>query len=213
MDGGPRRTDRRPPRPMMGARRWLASAAFVLGLTLGAVGPAAAATIGGPFSLLDQDGRLRTEADFRGQFVLLYFGYTYCPDLCPTTLLKIAAAIDQLAAEAPAAAERVVPVLITVDPQRDTPEVLRAYSAHLHPRLVALTGSAEALAAVGRAYGVFAAPVLTGDSAAYLTDHTSFVYLLGPDGAYLQHFEADVTVEGLLAALRRHLLPPEQRTG
>lgn len=199
--------------PVTAAARWLAVLAIALTVTHGRDGRGQAATIGGPFDLVDQHGVARTDADFRGQLVLLYFGYTYCPDLCPTTLLKIAAAVDELAAEAPVAAERVVPVLITVDPQRDTPEVLRDYSAHFHPRLVALSGTPEALAEVGRAYGVFAAPVLTGDSAPYLVDHTSFIYLLGPDGGYREHFEADVTTEELVDALRRHLAPLGQQVG
>lgn len=208
-----RRRQGNPSSRVAAAARWLTVLALTLAVVHSRHDRAEAASIGGPFSLVDQHGVVRTDADFRGQLVLLYFGYTYCPDLCPTTLLKIAAAVDELAAETPAAAERVVPVLITVDPQRDTPEVLRDYSAHFHPRFVALTGSAEALAEVGRRYGVFAAPVPTGDSTPYLVDHTSFVYLLGPDGRYREHFEADVTTEELVDALRRHLAPLGPRVG
>ncbi len=213
MGAAPRLVDVTSDRQPGSAARWLPAVLLALDLALGSGGSAPAASLGGPFSLVDQHGVPRTEADFRGHFVLLYFGYTYCPDLCPTTLLKIAAAVDELAAEVPAAAERVLPVLITVDPQRDTPEVLRDYVAHFHPRLVALTGTPKALAEAERVYGVFAAPVLTGNSATYLVDHTSFVYLLGPDGRYLEHFEADVTTEELVGALRRHLAPPGQRLG
>lgn len=209
----PRHRQGSPRGPAAAGARWLTVLALVLAVVNGRADRAEAATIGGPFSLVDQHGVTRTDADFRGQLVLLYFGYTYCPDLCPTTLLKIAAAVDEVAAEAPSASERVVPVLITVDPQRDTPEVLRDYSAHFHPRLVALGGTPDAVAEVGRAYGVFAAPVLAGDAAPYLVDHTSFIYLLGPDGRYREHFEADVTTEELVDALRRHLAPLGQQTG
>jgi protein SCO1/2 len=208
-----RRRQGQPRGPVAAAARWLTVLPLVLGVVDAGDHRAEAASIGGAFSLVDQYGVARTDADFRGQLVLLYFGYTYCPDLCPTTLLKIAAAVDKVAAEAPSAAERVVPVLITVDPQRDTPEVLREYSAHFHPRLVALGGTPDAVAEVERAYGVFAAPVLTGDSAPYLVDHTSFIYLLGPDGRYREHFEADVTTEELVDALRRHLAPLGQQGG
>ena len=99
-----------------------------------------AVSIGGPFELMDQDGATRTDADFRGAYMLMYFGFTYCPDTCPTALMKITHTLEELAALAPSKAERVVPVFISVDPERDTPEALRSYAENFHPRLVALTG-------------------------------------------------------------------------
>ena len=102
---------------------------------------AGAVSIGGPFELVDQHGATRTDEDFRGSYMLMYFGFTYCPDTCPTALLKITNALEELAALDAAKAERVVPVFISVDPERDTPEALRSYAENFHPRLVALTGA------------------------------------------------------------------------
>jgi cytochrome oxidase Cu insertion factor (SCO1/SenC/PrrC family) len=168
-----------------------------------------AVSIGGPFELVDQHGVLRTDADFRGAYLLIYFGFTYCPDTCPTALLKITHALEDLAALAPTKAARVVPVFISVDPERDTPETLRSYAEHFHPRLVALTGAPRALEELGRAYGVFFAKVPTGEPGEYLMDHTGFVYLIGPDGKYVEHFESDASVGDLVDALQRHALAAE----
>jgi cytochrome oxidase Cu insertion factor (SCO1/SenC/PrrC family) len=165
-----------------------------------------AVSIGGPFELVDQHGATRTDADFRGTYMLMYFGFTYCPDTCPITLLKIAHTLENLAALAPAKAERVVPVFISVDPERDTPEALRSYAENFHPRLVALTGAPRELERLGRAYGVFFAKVPTGEPGEYLMDHTGFVYLIGPDGQYVEHFESDASVGDLVDALQRHVL-------
>jgi protein SCO1 len=165
----------------------------------------AAVEIGGPFALVDQHGAARTDADFRGRYLLVYFGYTYCADLCPMTLLEMADAIEELAGASPEKAERVVPVFVSVDPDGDPPGVLRRYVEDFHPRMVGLTGTPKALAQVGRRYGVRAArsPL---DSA--LIDHTSFVYLMGPDGKYLEHFESDAGAADLVAALQRHVIAP-----
>lgn len=183
---------------------------IVLGLLVGLMPQAggAAVRIGGPFELVDQHGTARSDADFRGSYLLIYFGFTYCPDLCPTTLLKMATALQELAARSPARAERVVPVFVTVDPERDTPEVLRGYAEQFDPRLVALTGTRRALADLGRVYGVFAAKVPTGEPGAYVMDHTSFLYLMGPDGKYVRHFESDVSADDLAGALRQSVVGP-----
>lgn len=138
--------------------------------------------IGGPFALVDQNGETRTAKDFRGQYMLVYFGYTYCPDVCPTTLQDMVQALDMLGARA----KRVTPVFITVDPARDTPEHLRQYAAQFSPRLVALTGSRKAIAEAAKAYHVYYAKSGEGDD--YLMDHSSFIYLMGPDGRYVAHF-------------------------
>jgi protein SCO1/2 len=175
---------------------------------LAPVGGGAAVQIGGPFELVDQHGATRTDADFRGSYLLIYFGFTYCPDLCPTTLLKMASALEDLAVLSPAKADRVVPMFISVDPERDTPEVLRGYAEQFDPRLVALTGTPRALAKLGRVYGVFFAKVPTAQPGEYLVDHTSFVYLIGPDGKYVQHFESDVSVDDLVGALRQSVVGP-----
>jgi protein SCO1/2 len=177
-------------------------------LALMAAADARAVEIGGPFELVDQNGVTRTNADFAGSYLLVYFGYTYCPDLCPTTLVEMAEAVEVLAEQDPAKAARVVPVFITVDPQRDTPDVLKGYAEGFHPRLVALTGSQRAVDKVGRKYGVFHARAPGRGPDDYLVDHTSFVYLMGPDGRYLEHFEKDASVDDLVAALRREVVVP-----
>jgi cytochrome oxidase Cu insertion factor (SCO1/SenC/PrrC family) len=177
-------------------------------LTLARASDGTAVQIGGPFELVDQYGATRLDADFRGSYLVVYFGFTYCPDLCPTTLLKITNALEDLAAHAPSKAERVVPVFISVDPERDSPDVLRRFAEDFHPRLVALTGTPRALAKVGRVYGAFFAKVPTGDPGEYLVDHTSFVYLIGLGGKYIEHFESDASVGDLVGALQQHVLVP-----
>lgn len=144
----------------------------------------AAVSIGGPFNLVDQHGRTVTEADFRGRYMLIYFGYTFCPDVCPTELQAMSQAVDQLGP----AGEKVTPVFITVDPARDTVEQLAGYAEHFHPRLVALTGSPEQVAAAAKVYRVYYKKVEQEDSAEYLMDHSSIIYLMGPEGEFLTHF-------------------------
>jgi cytochrome oxidase Cu insertion factor (SCO1/SenC/PrrC family) len=168
-----------------------------------------AVRIGGPFELVDQHGAPRTDADFRGRYMLMYFGFTHCPDTCPTALLKMTEALEALAELDAAKAERVVPVFISVDPERDTPEALRSYAEHFHRRLVALTGTPRQLEALGRVYGVFFAKVPTGERGEYLMDHASFVYLIGPEGKYIRHFESDVSVDDFVAALRQDVVVAE----
>ena len=155
------------------------------------------ALIGGPFTLIDQHGARVTEQDFAGRFMLVYFGYTFCPDICPTSLTVMAAALDQLPE---AQAEQVVPILITVDPARDTVEQLADYAPLFHPRLVALTGSEEEVREAARAYRVYYhVPEEDGD--AYLVDHSTFVYLMGPDGSYRTHFGIDASPEAMAEAI------------
>lgn len=178
-------------------------AALVLGALL-ALAPAPAAAeirIGGPFELVDQYGAARTNADFRGALMLVYFGFTHCPDACPTALSTIVESLGAVAQADAAPALRVVPVFISVDPERDTPEVLRDYAAQFDPGLVAMTGTPDALAEAGRAYGVFAAKVPVGGAIGYTIDHTRFIYLMGADGKYVAHFEGDVGVDVLADAI------------
>jgi cytochrome oxidase Cu insertion factor (SCO1/SenC/PrrC family) len=189
-------------------RRWWCAIGLALAVAL-APTSIGAVSIGGPFELVDQHGATRTDEDFRGSYMLTYFGFTYCPDTCPTALLKITDALEELVRRDVPKAERIVPVFISVDPERDTPEVLRGYAAHFHPRLVALTGTQTELERLGRAYGVFFAKVPMGGPGEYLMDHTGFVYLIGPDGKYLEHFESDASVADLVDALQRHVLPTE----
>ena len=162
------------------------------------------ATLGGSFNLVDQDGTPRTDAYYRGSYPLIYFGFTHCPDLCPRSLGTMGAAIDQLAARAPAKAQRVVPILITVDPERDNVAVMKEYVARFHPRLVGLTGPAEEIERATRSYGAFYAPVPEHDGG-YAMDHSGFIVLMGPDGEYLTHFESNVGPDEIAAALDRRV--------
>ena len=157
------------------------------------------ALIGGPFSLVAQDGRRVTDGDLKGRFALVYFGYTHCPDMCPLGLEKVTRAMELLP---PAAAERVQPVFITFDPARDTPEVMRAYAASFHPRLLALTGSEAEVQGALKAYRVYARKADDANAGGeYLVDHSTFTYVMGPDGRYLAHFSHGTTPEEMAKRL------------
>lgn len=144
--------------------------------------PLAGARIGGPFTLTDQDGKRVTEQALAGKYRIMYFGYSYCPDVCPTDLALITAGLKAFEAKAPALAAKVQPVFVTIDPARDTPARMKTYLADFHPRLIGLTGSAAEIAAVARAYGV---PYSrgAGEGDAYMMNHGNQVYLMAPDGA------------------------------
>lgn len=143
------------------------------------------ALVGGPFSLTDQNGRRVTDADFRGKYMLILFGFTYCPDICPSGLQVMSAALDQLGPKG----DKVVPIFISVDHERDTPEQLKMYLDSFHKRMVGLTGSAEEIAAAAKAYRVYYKKVTDEKSTAGFTyDHSALMYLMGPDGKYVTHF-------------------------
>jgi len=161
--------------------------------------------VGGPFELVDQTGARRGDAEFRGRYMLVYFGYTYCPDICPTTLLAMSRALELLGESAPDAAEKVVPVFITVDPERDTVEAMAAYAPSFHPALVALTGTPEEIAAAAKAYRVYYAKVEDEASGTYLMDHSSFIFLMGPEGGYVTHFDHLAPPEDIAAGLERRI--------
>jgi protein SCO1/2 len=167
-----------------------------------AKGMAEEASLGGPFELTDHHGDMRTDRDFHGSYLLIYFGFTRCPDLCPTTLAVVGHALDALAERAPAKAERVAPLFVTVDPPRDTAEVLESYVASFHPRLIGLTGTAEQVEHMAKSYGAYYAPVPIGGGD-YIMDHSGFILLMGPEGEYVTHFESDVVPSELAAALER----------
>ena len=157
--------------------------------------------IGGAFSLIDHNGRTVSEADFKGRYMLVYFGYTFCPDVCPTSLSAIADAIDLLGDKA----DLVTPVFITVDPERDTPEQMKMYVGYFHPKLVGLSGSVEQVSKAAMAYkAYFAKAEDTGDEE-YLMDHSSITYLMGPDGEFVAHFSHGVEAEEMAARLKEIL--------
>jgi protein SCO1 len=138
--------------------------------------------IGGPFSMTDMQGNAVTEASYSGKYLLVFFGFTHCPAVCPTSLLSIAHALDALGSEA----NKVQAIFVTVDPARDTPDVLASYVANFHPDIVGLTGSNAEVAAIAEAYRVYYARVDVPDSeAGYLMDHSAAIYLMGPNGQYL----------------------------
>ncbi len=154
-----------------------------------------AAAPGGGFALVDHTGRSVTSESFHGKFVLMLFGYTSCPDVCPTALATIAAAVDLLGDRA----SDVQPIFVTVDPERDTPAVLARYVAAFHDRLVGLTGSAEQIRRVTEDFRVYYARAGTG--ANYWIDHSAYVYLLRPDGRMLTYFKPDTTAEAIARAI------------
>lgn len=160
------------------------------------------ANIGGPFSLVDHTGRPVTDADFRGKAMLIYFGYTYCPDICPFSLQVMAAALDRLEPEARA---RIQPLLITVDPERDTVEQLAQYvdSPAFPDNLIGLTGTEAQIAEAASAYRVVYRRAGEGDD--YLMDHSSIVYLMGTDGAFVDVFTHGTDPAAMAARLQDFL--------
>jgi cytochrome oxidase Cu insertion factor (SCO1/SenC/PrrC family) len=153
---------------------------------------------GGPFTLTDQRGQVVTDATYRGKYVVMAFGYTHCPDVCPTTLSAVAAALDLLG---PRAGD-VQPIFVSVDPERDTPAVLADYVAAFHPRLVGLTGTPEQIRAVTRDYRVYVSKVDTGDDD-YPVDHSAYLYLIGPDGKVLTYLKHDASPQTIADTIGR----------
>ena len=184
---------------------WLAWHILRPPLSITAATTTGTAQVGGPFELVDQTGERRRDSEFRGRYMLVYFGYTYCPDICPTTLLAMSRALDLLGETAPEVADQVVPVLITVDPERDTVAALAAYVPSFHPDLVALTGTPEEVAAAAKAYRVYYAKVEDESAGTYLMDHSSFIFLMGPDGEYRTHFNHLAKPEDIAAGLKRQI--------
>jgi protein SCO1/2 len=170
----------------------------------GRPGVSGIAKIGGPFTLQDHTGAVRTEKDFRGKLPLIYFGYTYCPDVCPTALQVMSVALQNLGGKA----EAVIPVFITVDPERDTTKHLSDYVKNFHPRMVGLTGTAAQIKDAAKVYRVYyrkAEPAPGDPPKDYLMDHSSVVYLMDREGRYLTHFTHRSTSEDIETAIRKYL--------
>lgn len=159
------------------------------------------ARIGGPFGLVDQRGRRRSDRDFRGKRMLVFFGYTHCPDFCPTGLQTMTQALRLLGADA----AKLQPIFVTVDPERDTVKVLRSYAANFHPSLIALTGTTAEVAAAARAYRVYYAKGKIDSDGDYTMAHSTYTYLMGPDGRYITHFRHGISPKALAAGLKKHL--------
>jgi cytochrome oxidase Cu insertion factor (SCO1/SenC/PrrC family) len=157
------------------------------------------ANVGGPFKLVDQNGATKTDADFHGRFMLIYFGYSFCPDVCPTTLSVMAQALDSLKDK------RVVPVFITIDPERDTPKVLADYMKAFGPDFVGLTGSVDAIKDVEKKYRVYAVKKAidpNNPKRGYGMDHSSVLYLMGPDGKLISFYDEAISPDNLAKELR-----------
>jgi cytochrome oxidase Cu insertion factor (SCO1/SenC/PrrC family) len=160
------------------------------------------ALVGGPFTLTDQTGKRVTDKDFRGRYTLVFFGFTYCPDVCPSALQVMAAALDKLGPQG----QKITPLFITVDPERDSPAQLASYLKSFHPRLVGLTGTPAEIEAVTKAYRVYVKKVADPKSSAgYTFDHSAIIYLMGPDGAYLAHFTHATNVDAMAERLAKLL--------
>src|SRR5512138_2741705 len=183
----------------------LAGAAALAGITIVlwprgsevAVSPSA---VGGPFSLTDQNGRTVTEADFKGKPFLVFFGFTHCPEICPTALFEMSEVFRRLGPDA----EKVSAIFISVDPARDTPEKLKDYLQSFHARISGLTGSQADIDAVTKAYKAYAKRVpLEGDD--YTMDHSAIVYLMDKNGRFVAPFNLKRPADEAAADLRRYL--------
>lgn len=162
----------------------------------------AKALIGGPFELIDQSGKPFTDKDLLGKYSLIYFGFTYCPDICPTSLLIISNALRELGPDA----AQIKPIFISLDPERDTPETLKDYVSHFDDHLIGLTGTLEQVKQAADAYKVYFQKVPQPDSAVeYLIDHSGFIFLMDPEGHYVTHYTHDVTEQKLEQSLRNEL--------
>jgi protein SCO1 len=185
----------------------LASIVFATALIVGeshARADTGQVTVGGPFTLTAPDGTTVTDATYRGKWLLVFFGYTFCPDTCPTTLMEIAGALEKLGPDA----TRLQPIFITVDPERDTPDVMGKYTEAFDPRIVGLTGSSQQIAAVEQAYGAYSEHHKTGaGDEDYLVDHSTYLYIMDPQGKFVRGLDFD-TPSGRIADTLRALMAP-----
>ncbi len=162
---------------------------------------------GGEFTLQSATGPVSL-SDYRGKIVLLYFGYTYCPDICPTSLAATAEALRGLTSDEQA---KISGIFVSVDPERDSPAHLKEYVRFFHPALTGVTGSPEALAEIARRYDIFYARQSTQETGGYVIDHTSDICLIGPDGRLLEKIPHAASPERLRAEIRRHLKNPPRK--
>ena len=165
--------------------------------------PLAGAAIGGPFSLVDQDGRPFSDAQLKGHYALVYFGYSFCPDACPTDLAMLAQGLRRFEKQDPARAAKVLPVFVTVDPERDTPPQMKSFVAAFHPRMIGLTGSRPQIDQTLKAYRVFSERQGPAGAKDYLMDHSRAAYLFGPDGKPMLLFAATDTPDSVARDLGR----------
>jgi len=164
--------------------------------------PLAGAAIGGPYTLTDQNGRSVRDGDFKGKWQIVYFGYSFCPDVCPTDLQHIGQALRLLEKKDAALAAKVTPIFITVDPERDTPAALKQYVANFHPRMLGLTGSADAIAKVAKEYAIYyqKGPIKDGT---YAVNHSRQSYLMDPDGKPVALLPSDQSGEAVASEIEK----------
>ncbi len=190
-----------------------AAAIASLSLALAACGSPAApapeqaplygATIGGPFELTDTAGKTVRWDDFRGKYTIVYFGYAYCPDVCPTDVQRMSKGLAEFEKANPDLGPKIQPVFITIDPERDTPEVVAEFVSNFHPRLMGLTGTAEQIKSAADAFRVFYSKGETPESGNYLMDHSNITYLFGPDGEPIATLPTDIGPEAIAAELEK----------
>lgn len=164
-------------------------------------------TVGGPFTLTAPDGTTVTDATYRGKWLLVFFGYTSCPDTCPTTLYEIGAALEELGPDA----ARLQPIFITVDPERDTPEVMGKYTGAFGSRIIGLSGSPQQIAAVAREYGAYSARHKTGTGAEdYAVDHSTYIYIMDIQGKFVRGLDFDTPASLIADTLRKIMAQPDE---
>ena len=161
-------------------------------------------SIGGTFSMTDDNGVRRTPSDFAGQSMLIYFGYSFCPDVCPLDLQKISMALTSLENEA-IDISSLQPIFITIDPERDTPAIMHEYLQNFHPAIIGLSGSLAELKVAAQAYRVYYSKGDIQIDGSYLMDHSSIIYLMGPDGQFIRHFSPDQTPLEIAKGLKNEL--------
>lgn len=159
------------------------------------------ATVGGPFSLVNEDGVRVTDQSFPHRYKLIVFGFTFCPDICPTELQNITEALDLLGPEAP----KIQPLFITIDPERDTPAVIKEYIRNFHPSLHGLTGTPEEIAVAAKAFRVYYQKVATPNSGVYMMDHSTVIYFMDPQGQLLTHFGPKTPPKDMAETLKSYL--------
>jgi protein SCO1/2 len=172
----------------------------MLGSDGGAAAPAEV-RLGGPFTMTDHKGQKVTEANYKGKLQIFYFGYTFCPDVCPTGLQTISSALDLLGEKA----KEVTPIFITVDPARDNVTQMASYVANFHPSLVGLTGTDEQTAAITRSFRAYAAKAKSDDPENYSVDHSALYYLMNREGKYLMHFGHGIAPKEMAEGIKKYL--------
>lgn len=161
------------------------------------------AAIGGRFEMMDHRGRTVTEKTFQGDYLLVFFGFTYCPDICPAALQNVSAMLERLGAKA----EDITPLFVSVDPERDTPEVLKEYLSHFDSRIIGLTGTSEQVEEIVKTYRAYARKVNTGSGPGdYTMDHSAFIYFMDKKGEFITHFTPVTTFEQMAERIVKEML-------